>query len=293
MAGSTSPSISSPSWRYSAINSGSSGVRAIAHETAVPDLAVPGNDFRGLSPDAAPSESRQGMPFYGPANPGQPGFGQPTGPPQGWTVPVNPPGGDFASPQGPSPAEAVGGHSQFSGDSTIDSPGNIRIPLRLAPGEQPTFSEQDIMLFDGDVLFVDSRDHEFFYTGGLLGGGQFNLPRDYDLDVLDAIAIAEGHYGRNFINRPTKALGGVSILNKDVTAGASQVVVFRKLPDGQEIPIKIDLRRALQDPTERLAIVPGDRIVLEYTRCEAVGAFLERHLFEGFLIGAATTFLYK
>ena len=281
-----------PNWRYPGSNTSSSGIRQVGHETDVPYLGVPGDESRGLSPDGAPAEA-QGTPFYGPANPGQPGLGLPNGSPQGWTLPSNPPGNQFGSPDGSNPAETIGGHSQFSGNATIDSPGNIRIPLRLAPGEQPTFNEQDILLYDGDVLFVDSRDHEFFYTGGLLGGGQFNLPRDYDIDVLDAIAISEGHYGRNFINRPTKALGGVSILNKDVTAGASQVVVFRKLPDGQEIPIKIDLRRALQDPTERLAIVPGDRIILEYTRCEAVGAFLERHLFEGFLIGAATTFLYN
>lgn len=227
--------------------------------------ALPGATDYGLNPDT------QGM-----ASPDQSGFVPPR-----------------YGPPGPGFNPGIGGYSPMEGDRTVDHQGSVRIPLRLNPGEQPNFTEQDILLYDGDVVFVDSRDNEFFYTGGLLGGGQFNLPRDYDLDVLDAIAISEGHYGRNFINRPTKALGGVSILNKDVTAGASQVVVFRKLADGNEIPIKIDLKRALQDPGERLAIQPGDRIVLEYTRCEAIGAFLERHLFEGFLIGAATTFLYN
>ena len=32
------------------------------------------------------------------------------------------------------------------------------------------------------------RDTEVYYTAGLLGGGQFPLPRDYDLDVMQAIA---------------------------------------------------------------------------------------------------------
>lgn len=196
------------------------------------------------------------------------------------------------SPQLP-PGLAPSLRPEWPGDGTIDNPNVIRIPLRLHPGETPNFLEQDILLWDGDVVYVDSRDHEVFYTGGLLGGGQFSLPRDYDLDVLDAIAIAEGHYSRNFVNRPTKALGGCSVLNQDITVGASQVVVLRRLADGNEVPIKIDLREALRNTNQRLTIQPGDRIVLEYTRCEAVAAFLERHLFEGFLIGAATTFLYN
>ncbi len=37
---------------------------------------------------------------------------------------------------------------------------------------------------------IQSRDREKFYTGGVLGGGEHLLPRDYDLDILVAIAIA-------------------------------------------------------------------------------------------------------
>ena len=227
------------------------------------------------------------MPFPDPNTAGAPGA-------QGWAGPQGPVGENYGQQYpGFEPDRRFAGPGGPPADATIDNGTNVRIPLRVAPGEQPHFNEQDIMLWDGDVLFVDSRDNEFFYTGGLLGGGQFNLPRDYDLDVLDAIAIAEGHYGRNFINRPTKALGGVSTLNQDITVGASRVVVIRRLPNGTEIPIKVDLKHALANPGERLAILPGDRIVLEYTHMEAVAAFVERHLFEGFLIGAATTFLYN
>ena len=69
-----------------------------------------------------------------------------------------------------------------------DGMNTVRIPLRLRPGEVPHFRPEDIILRDGDIVYVDSRETEVYYTGGLLGGGEFPLPRDYDLDVLTAVA---------------------------------------------------------------------------------------------------------
>lgn len=177
-------------------------------------------------------------------------------------------------------------------DASVENSQVLRIPLRVSPGEPPPFHEQDILLGDGDVVFLESREDEHFFTAGLLGGGQYTLPRDSDLDVLGAIAVAESNSRPNY-SRTSKGIGGVSALNQDVSVGASDVVVFRKLPNGGEMPIKVDLYRALRHPEERILIQPGDRIVLQYSRGEAVLAFLERHLLEGFLIGAATTMLYN
>jgi hypothetical protein len=70
-----------------------------------------------------------------------------------------------------------------------DDPAVLRIPLRLPPGEVPTFRPEDIILNEGDIVLIENRDREVFYTGGLLGGGEHLLPRDYDLDVLGAISI--------------------------------------------------------------------------------------------------------
>lgn len=178
------------------------------------------------------------------------------------------------------------------GDITLDSPEVVKIPLRVYPGDLPRFTEDDIILDDGDVVFLESREHEYFFTAGLLGNGQYTLPRDDDLDILGAVTVAESSTRISF-PRPTKAIGGNSALNQDVTVSASKVVVFRKLPDGREIPIKVDLYRAMRHPEERILIQPGDRVVLQYSRIEAAAAFLERHLFESFLLGAATTFLYN
>lgn len=172
-------------------------------------------------------------------------------------------------------------------EQTIDNPNNIRIPVRLGPGEQVQLSEQDVILEDGDIVFIESRETEVFYTGGLLGGGQFTLPRDYDLDILAAIAIAQSQASAR--STGARNIGGVSALNNDVSVSASNAIILRPLPDGNQIAIKVDLYRAVRDPSERVIIQPGDYIMLQYTRGEAVLAFMERYLLEGaiFTVAAA------
>ena len=180
-------------------------------------------------------------------------------------------------------ADSWMGHSAV-GDPTLANQGVTKIPVRLAPGEQTRFTERDILLEDGDIVFIESRDTEIFYTGGLLGGGQYTLPRDYDLDVLGAVAIAQA--GRTTGNA-ARATGGITALNNDVTISASQAVILRKMPNGSQVPIKVDLYRALRHPDERVLMQPGDFLLLQYTPLEACGAFFERHLLEGALFGVA------
>lgn len=180
-------------------------------------------------------------------------------------------------------AESWMGHAS-TGDPTLANQGVTKIPVRLAPGEQTRFTERDILLEDGDIVFIESRDTEIFYTGGLLGGGQYTLPRDYDLDVMGAVAIAQA--GRNS-GTATRATGGITALNNDVTISASQAIILRKMPNGSQVPIKVDLYRALRHPNERVLMQPGDFLLLQYTPLEACGAFFERHLLEGALFGVA------
>lgn len=172
-------------------------------------------------------------------------------------------------------------------DPTIDNPNVIRIPIRLGPGEVPQICEEDITLYDGDIVFIESRATEVFYTGGLIGGGQYTLPRDYDLRVLEAISIAEGKSnGGNNLNR---AMGGVSALNQDVANSASRLAILRTLPNGQRITIEVNLIKAMRYQEENIIVQPGDMLILEYTCPEAVAAFTQRFLFEGALIGVAAS----
>jgi len=135
----------------------------------------------------------------------------------------------------------------------------VTIPLRLKPGQTPRFRPEDVVLNDGDILYVESRESEVYYTSGLLRAGEWNLPRDYDLDVLGAVSIAgtsvaTGQQG-----------GGVGL---QAAAGSSvpptQLVILRKLPNRNQIAIEVDLTTAINDPKSRLLIAPGDTLILRY-----------------------------
>lgn len=170
---------------------------------------------------------------------------------------------------------------QIARGNFLNPENSLRIPLRLEEYEQVNFTERDIILEDGDIVFIASRDDELFYTGGLLGGGEYTLPRDRDLDILEAIAIAE--------SRASGATSGRSSLNSDVSISPSEAIVLRKMPNGEQVPILVDLYRARTSAAERINIQPGDYIIVQFTKMEAVGAFVERHILESALFGVAAS----
>ncbi|NNJ26278.1 polysaccharide biosynthesis/export family protein [Alienimonas chondri] len=148
-------------------------------------------------------------------------------------------------------------------------PGAIRIPLRFYPEAPPTFTEQDIILNAGDIVYIPARDREKYYTGGALGGGEYLLPRDYDLNILQAIAAANGELGAS-----GTGVGGISVFGGGRNSQVfppSKAIVIRQLPnDCGEVVIRVDLARALTDPRERILIQPEDVIIVQYTVCEEV-----------------------
>ncbi len=147
-----------------------------------------------------------------------------------------------------------------------EDPTILRIPLRLPPGVVPTVREKDVILEEGDVVMIETRDTEFFFTGGLLPGAQIPLPRDYDLDALGAMAMAG--YGLDRSNSNNGGLGGI---------GFSQVVPPGRLyilrPNSckkEQIAIEVDLARAVNDPRQRPIIQPGDTLILQYKPFEEI-----------------------
>jgi len=161
--------------------------------------------------------------------------------------------------------------------------GRFKIPLRIYPEQDLKLCESDIVLKDGDVLRIEARDtdSDVFYTVGVAGSRQFPLPRDYDLDVLSALIvagapIANGGFTQNaFVpNAINSGLG---------TPSPSLVVVLRPLGNGRQIPIRVDLARALKDPRERLRVLAGDVIVLQ----ERPGDAVARYFSQTFRFGTA------
>ena len=156
-------------------------------------------------------------------------------------------------------------HSEFS-ESEI-----VKIPLRVCPGAPAPFTVDDVILHTGDVVFIESREDEFFYVGGLLTGAQIPLPRDYNLDVLGAIAMAGGNVA---------GPAGANAAATNFRSGPgniippSKVLIVRSIPELGQIKIRVDLQRALNDPRQRILIRPGDVVILKYTCDELVGNVL-------------------
>ena len=151
--------------------------------------------------------------------------------------------------------------------------GNVtRIPLRIYPDQPVTIGEQDIILRDGDIVYIESRETEVYYTAGLLGAGQFPLPRDYDLDVIQAIAQVRGPLLNGSFSQ--NAFVAQSVATGIGNPNPSLVTVLRQLGNGRQIPIEVDINRAFRDPRERLLIQPGDWIVLQERPGEGIARYL-------------------
>ena len=144
----------------------------------------------------------------------------------------------------------------------------IRVPLRLCPGQEVPFRPEDVILHDGDVVFIESRV-EFFTTGGMLSGGRIPLPRDEDVDILQALALA----GSNVLGPAGQGVGNNFRGGPGALIPPTRATVIRQLDSGEQIKIAVDIRAALNDPKERLLIAHRDTIILQYKPTELVGNF--------------------
>jgi protein involved in polysaccharide export with SLBB domain len=141
----------------------------------------------------------------------------------------------------------------------------IRIPLTGCPGEGLPFTQADIQLDNGDVVYVPRRE-EYFYVGGLVAGAKIPLPRDEDIDVIEAIALANGSVG-----------GPLGQSGQALAAGTpghmvrpTRVIILRETPDGRQLPIRVDLARAMTDQKERILIQSNDVLMLQFKPQQAI-----------------------
>jgi protein involved in polysaccharide export with SLBB domain len=152
-------------------------------------------------------------------------------------------------------------------------PHSLLVPLRVKAGETPNIRQEDVILESGDVVFIEERNLEYFYTGGLLPPGEYILPRDRDLDVVEAISFVKGP----LVNG---AFGGSNLSGQLIQPGIGQpspslLTVLRRLPNGGEVRIRVDLNRALRDPRERIVIQPKDVLILQETPTEAIVRYID------------------
>ncbi len=274
---------------------GSTGMRSVTgHSIAptqdTPPAVVEGSDLQTVQyavPQSAPwpTSNDAGLP---PAIGGGHSLGQPSlnseDPTEELPTAVESvqPSSTGLSNQGPLWQQTLAGF-----DPTVDSHHIVKIPVRLAPGENLDLTEEDVTLYDGDIVFIENRDTDVYYVGGLLGGGQFSLPRDRDLHILEAVSLAQGRGMTQGGTQGMQSSGGVSALNRDVTPSASRLIIMRQTGGDQVMHIEVDLYKALRYPHENILVQPGDMLILQYTCVEGVLAFVQRNVLEGALLGIA------
>jgi len=148
----------------------------------------------------------------------------------------------------------------------------IRIPIRMRPGDPLPFRPDDVILQTGDIVFIEERTTEVWYTGGLLPPAEHVLPRDRDLDVIQA--IVQGGFELVSPGVSSGNLTGTLIAPGIGTPIPSLLSVIRRTPNGQQVNIRVDANRALRDPRERLLIQAGDIVILQETPSEAFARYI-------------------
>jgi hypothetical protein len=129
-----------------------------------------------------------------------------------------------------------------------------------------------VVLQTGDIVFIEARESDVFYTGGLLPSGEYVLPRDTDLDVVEAIARVGGPITSGGLN--TANISGTLLPPGIGFPSPTLVSIIRKTPCGGQYTIRVDLDRAQRDPRERILIQPRDLILLQERPEEAIARYI-------------------
>ena len=155
----------------------------------------------------------------------------------------------------PSPPQVQMLPSPNGNPAPVNPPRVVCIPLRGL--SFPPTHPKEVVLQPGDIVMVPPRRREVFYVVGKLNpqavtrfgldfrerevGSGFLLPRDRDIDVVTAVAMA----------------GYIDPIDSPTT-----VTVHRTKPDGTPMLIKVDLIKARYERRENLFVQPGDIIYL-------------------------------
>ncbi len=159
------------------------------------------------------------------------------------------------------PQAMLGGYA-----SRQTKPTTIRIDLSSGRPMDTT----DFRLNDRDVVRVVPRKKETIYVSGLVRKpGDFELPPDQDVHLLDAIALAGGR------SSPV----------------ADKVYVIRRVENRPEpIVIQVSLSEAKQNGLENLRLAAGDTITVEQTPATAVVDSVKQFFRLSFGVASRTVF---
>jgi protein involved in polysaccharide export with SLBB domain len=181
--------------------------------------------------------------------------------------------------------DPTGSQSQAMDAKANDANGRpriTRIPLRIRPGQSLNFRPEDILLENGDIVTVRGRDPQFFYTGGLLPAGEYPLPNDYDLTVLEAVLKTRGPLFNGGLN--TSNLNGAVIGAGIGNPSPNLLSVLRQTPNGGQVTIRVDLDEAARDPRLNILVQAGDVLIMQEAPDQAITRYFTQVFRAQFLL---------
>ena len=150
-----------------------------------------------------------------------------------------------------SPFPRTGGSSISTSQRVAQS-----APVRYGSQSAP-FPRSGARLGNGDIVSVAAKPTEVFYTGGQLGGGEFLIPRDRPLSIMDAIA----------------QVGGVPQGRRGLAAVPLQEPRLLKLVrnvGGQQAVYQFDLSGGYSQQAAQTRVRSGDYLILDYSPAQRV-----------------------
>ena len=159
-----------------------------------------------------------------------------------------------------------GGRNQRNAPHGIWSPQTLRLDLT----QQNFIAPKAQSLSDRDVIRILPRVEEKVHVAGLVKHpGQFSLPHDQDIRLLDAIAMAGG------LTSPV----------------ADKVFIIRKVEEKkQPILIQASISESKKNGLENLRLTAGDTITVEQTVSTAIVDTLTKFFRLSYGVASSTTF---
>lgn len=141
----------------------------------------------------------------------------------------------------------------YSNPAATAGPQTMRVDLAASePGQR------DLSVRDGGVVMVMRRPANNVQVFGLVKKpGQFDVPVEQELRLLDAVAMA----------------GGLT------TEMADKVLVVRQLPEqNKSVMIQVSIDKAKRDYVENIRLAPGDVVSVEETPLTFVTTELQKYI---------------
>ena len=138
-------------------------------------------------------------------------------------------------------------------------------PIRTtASNAASPFPRSQTRLRNGDIVSISGKPTEVFYTGGQLGGGEFVIPRDRPLSVMDAIAQAGG------IPRAQGTTG--------IPLQQPRVLTLLRRNGGRQVSMQFDVGSGFSQQASQTRVRSGDYLILDFSPAQrvqnvGVGAF--------------------